>query len=115
MVTPFQLEGTPLTTQIAVSESQRWAAALPANIINAAIKIFVLILTSESQLINKKGNEKLKNKLNAAVGLAVSQLRLTASFNFTSMNRSHTPQPACQPADQAAFALEFTSLRYSVT
>lgn len=65
-----------------------------ANIINAAIKIFVLILTPESQLINKKGNEKLKNKLSAAVGLAGSQQPLTASFNFTSMNSSHTPQSA---------------------
>lgn len=44
-----------------------------ANAVNAAIKMFVLILTSESQLINKKGSGKLKNKLNAAVGLAGSQ------------------------------------------
>lgn len=106
--------GPPPATQSASCPARGSAPPLPANIINAAIKIFVLILTSESQLINKKGNEKLKNKLDAAVGLDVSQLRLTASFNFTSMNRSHRPQLARQPLRQALFAFEFISQRYSV-
>ena len=52
------------------------------QIINVAIKIFVLIQDSESQLINKNGKKKLKNKLQAAAVLQVSQCYLIASLNF---------------------------------
>lgn len=55
-----------------VSRSRREVPAL-ANSTNAAIKIAVLIPTS--QLIHKKGSEKLKAKLGAAVGRDISQLR----------------------------------------
>lgn len=55
-----------------VRRSRREVPAL-ANSTNAAIKIVVLILTS--QLIHKKGSEKLKTKLGAAVGRDISQRR----------------------------------------
>lgn len=54
------------------------------QIINVTIKIFIFIQDSESQLINKNGKEKLKNKLNAAAELKVSQLYLMASVNLFS-------------------------------
>lgn len=52
------------------------------QIINVAIKIFVLIQDSESQLINKNGKEKLKIKLRAAAELEVSQRYLMAALIF---------------------------------
>lgn len=80
----FKSAGTALRHPYGAGPDHSAEPGVPAaNVVNTAIKMFVLILTSESQLINKKGSGKLKNKLNAAVGLAGSQQHLTASFNFS--------------------------------
>jgi hypothetical protein len=69
------------TTHIEPTTSQQ---GISKQIINTTIKIFVLILDSESQLINKCGNAKLKSKLNTAAQQEVSQACLLASLNFVS-------------------------------
>lgn len=75
---------------------QRSQQGISKQIINTTIKIFVLIQDSESQLINKCGNVKLKNKLNTAAQ-QVSQVYLLASLNFESERARRTQSHQAPP------------------